>query len=88
MPTFNFRCKKCDTRWDEFVQDKSQKPKLCPSCGESDQNLFLKSFVFDTKNSEQAFRPYEKGEKLNEFIKEAKESLSEYKQEKITNDTL
>ena len=86
MPTFNFRCKKCDTRWDEFVQDKSQKPKLCPSCGESDQSLFLKSFVFDTKNSEQAFRPYETGEKLNEFIKDAKESLNEFRQEKMTTE--
>jgi len=86
MPTFNFRCKKCDNTWDEFVREKTQKPKFCPSCNNDQQDDFKKIFTFETNNSEKVFRPYEKGEKLNEFIKEAKESLGEFKQEKMSSE--
>lgn len=86
MPTFNYKCKTCDNKWDFFAKERSEKPSICPSCGEQDSAKIIREFSFMTKNSEQAFRPYEKGEKLNEFIKDAKESLSEFRQEKMTTE--
>ena len=33
MPTYDYRCKKCDHRWETFQSIKAEPVKKCPSCG-------------------------------------------------------
>jgi len=33
MPTYDYRCKKCDHRWEAFQSIKAEPIKKCPTCG-------------------------------------------------------
>lgn len=33
MPTYEYRCKACDSTWDEFQSITSEPTKKCPECG-------------------------------------------------------
>ena len=83
MPSYTFKCKTCEHIWDEWLSP-AGRPDKCPECG-AEKELH-KQFSFTTKNSEESFRPYKPGERLNEFIKESKESLNDLKQSKMSND--
>lgn len=32
MPTYDYRCKKCDHRWETFQSIKAEPTKSCPTC--------------------------------------------------------
>lgn len=35
MPTYDYKCKKCQHVWDEFQSIKAPPTKKCPACGKS-----------------------------------------------------
>src|SRR5687767_10855701 len=35
MPTYDYRCKKCDHAWELFQSIKAEPVKKCPACGKS-----------------------------------------------------
>ena len=35
MPTYDYRCKSCDHRWEEFQSMSAPPTKKCPECGKS-----------------------------------------------------
>ena len=35
MPTYDYKCKKCDHAWEEYHSIKALPSKKCPSCGKS-----------------------------------------------------
>jgi putative FmdB family regulatory protein len=35
MPTYDYRCKKCQHAWEEFQSIKAPPSKKCPECGKS-----------------------------------------------------
>ena len=36
MPTYDYKCRACDARWDEFQPITAEATKTCPTCGKAE----------------------------------------------------